>query len=390
MKKTKILFLTPLPPPFYGSAISSGSCLKILQSNNDFEVKNIKLNYSESFDDMGKFTLKKITGFISVIKRIVILSVKFKPDIVYIMPATGKLGIIRDFTIAILSKALNKNIIIHLRTRITEKERQKKVHNFLLKKAFSDSKVIVLGEELINDILPYSQKKNIYVLPNAIESTLTEKKFKIIKNRRLNTTTLRLVFISNMIKSKGWLKALQAASILDKMNSDFTFTFAGNWPSPKEETEFFKFIKKDKLSNKVNYQGYVNEKEKHKLLSDSDILIFPTEYPRETFGRVIIEAMEYGIPVIANSICSIPSIILHSKTGFLLKRNSPEEIVEYILAIKNKADLIKMGDLARKRFMTNYELSVFSDRFISILTNQLSNNSPQQQVPDHILADRYV
>jgi len=37
----KILFLSPLPPPHYGSAMSSKMCLEILQKSKDFEIKNI-------------------------------------------------------------------------------------------------------------------------------------------------------------------------------------------------------------------------------------------------------------------------------------------------------------------------------------------------------------
>lgn len=60
----KILFLSPLPPPLYGSAMSSEMCLDILKSDKRFDVQNVKLNYSRAMTDVGKLTLSKLYGII--------------------------------------------------------------------------------------------------------------------------------------------------------------------------------------------------------------------------------------------------------------------------------------------------------------------------------------
>lgn len=66
----KILFLSPLPPPYYGSAMSSQMCLNILKNSKDFEVRNIKLNYSKEMNDIGKINFNKIKGMLKVSKQI--------------------------------------------------------------------------------------------------------------------------------------------------------------------------------------------------------------------------------------------------------------------------------------------------------------------------------
>jgi hypothetical protein len=58
--KKKILFLSPLPPPNYGSAMSSKMCLDILRKSDLFEVSNIKINFAKKMDDVGVISLKKI------------------------------------------------------------------------------------------------------------------------------------------------------------------------------------------------------------------------------------------------------------------------------------------------------------------------------------------
>ena len=62
MENEKILFLSPLPPPYYGSAMSSEMCLNILKNSKDFQIENIKLNYSKEMSDVGKINTDKIKG----------------------------------------------------------------------------------------------------------------------------------------------------------------------------------------------------------------------------------------------------------------------------------------------------------------------------------------
>ena len=93
----KILFLSPMPPPHYGSAMSSEMCLEILKKSKDFEIRNIKLNYSKKMNDVGKINFDKIEGIFKVKTRIQKELREFKPDIIYFVPATTGLGLLRDW-----------------------------------------------------------------------------------------------------------------------------------------------------------------------------------------------------------------------------------------------------------------------------------------------------
>ena len=343
-----------------------------MESCEDFDIIHIRTNYSDTFDDIGRMSLKKAKGFINVILKIILVSIKSKPDLVYMMPATADFGYVRDFSFLMLLKLFRRNIILHLRAQITENDRSNWLKNKTLKLTFGNNQIIVLGKELVHNISPYVDPSNIFILPNAIKNNLTDDEFyKIIEQRKVEKT-LRLTFLSNMMKSKGWQKVLMAANILKIQAVDFKLTFAGSWPSNREEEDYYNMVKQYNLEEECRHIGYVNSEGKHELLSNSNILVFPTE--NDTFGRVIIEAMEYGIPVIANSVGAIPSIINHNKTGFLLSDNSPEEIAGYILYFIENRIMIKMGLSARKRFLNFYELNGFKKRFLKIIFKSLNRN----------------
>ena len=347
--------------------MSSEMCLDILKQSSCFEIKNIKVNYSHTLDDVEKISFKKITGYIIVVCKIIFYSIAFKPDLVYMMPATAGFAFIRDFSFSLLLKFLNRNIVFHLRTQLTEKDKKSAVKRYIFKIVFNNSGLIVLGKELEKDILAYLKNGEIFILPNAIPKTLRCKDYVLIEADRQSSKKLRLVFISNMFKSKGWPKTIEAAKILNMMDLDFSLTFAGSWPSDIVEKEFFNLIKKYNLENRIEYLGYVNKEKKNNLLANSDILIFPTEYKYEALPRVIIEAYEYGIPVISTRNGSIPSIISHNKTGFLVSSDIPGEIADHVISLSRKKYLVDIGREARKTFLSKYQLSVYRKGFLDII-----------------------
>lgn len=67
----------------------------------------------------------------------------------------------------------------------------------------------------------------------------------------------------------------------------------------------------------VEYIGEVGAREKDVLLGGARALLFPIDWP-EPFGLVMIEALACGTPVIGYRRGSVPEIIEHGKTGFIV------------------------------------------------------------------------
>ena len=77
----------------------------------------------------------------------------------------------------------------------------------------------------------------------------------------------------------------------------------------------------------VTFIGEIGEKDKGAFLGDAMALLFPIDWP-EPFGLVVVEAMANGTPVIAFGRGSVPEIIDHGITGFIV--GSIEEAVAAI------------------------------------------------------------
>ena len=67
----------------------------------------------------------------------------------------------------------------------------------------------------------------------------------------------------------------------------------------------------------VEFVGEISDREKSDFLGNALALIFPITWP-EPFGLVMIEAMATGTPVIAFKNGSVPEVIRHGQTGFIV------------------------------------------------------------------------
>jgi len=81
----------------------------------------------------------------------------------------------------------------------------------------------------------------------------------------------------------------------------------------------------------VEFIGEINESEKAGFLGNAAALLFPIDWP-EPFGLVMIEAMSCGTPVIAFRCGSVPEVIEHGTSGFIV--DSIEEAVEAVRTLK--------------------------------------------------------
>lgn len=67
----------------------------------------------------------------------------------------------------------------------------------------------------------------------------------------------------------------------------------------------------------VEFVGEINDGQKPAFLSGAQVLLFPIDWP-EPFGLVMIESMACGTPVIAFNCGSVPEVIDHGLTGFIV------------------------------------------------------------------------
>ncbi|HEU6441115.1 MAG TPA: glycosyltransferase family 4 protein [Microvirga sp.] len=108
----------------------------------------------------------------------------------------------------------------------------------------------------------------------------------------------------------------------------------------------------------VEFIGEINESEKADFLGEAAALLFPVDWP-EPFGLVMIEAMACGTPVIAFRCGSVPEVVEHGTSGFIV--DSVEEAVKAV-------DTLKVLDRAevRRCFLQRFTVERMAEHYLKI------------------------
>jgi glycosyltransferase involved in cell wall biosynthesis len=95
----------------------------------------------------------------------------------------------------------------------------------------------------------------------------------------------------------------------------------------------------------VRWLGYVSEQEKHRLLGGATAFVYPSIY--EGFGIPVLEALAYGVPVIACDTSSIPEVA--GPGAVLVPPSDPSELARAIDRVAASSALrASMGQRGRE------------------------------------------
>ena len=127
------------------------------------------------------------------------------------------------------------------------------------------------------------------------------------------------LFIGRMTPDKGAHTAVRVAEELK-----VPLIMAGK-VNEGPEREFFMSDIEPHLAGDIYFRGEVDHETKGELYRRARATLFPIQWP-EPFGLVMIESLACGTPVVAFRQGSVPEVIEHGRTGFIV--DTYEEFVE--------------------------------------------------------------
>ncbi|MCO4294644.1 glycosyltransferase family 4 protein [Solitalea sp. MAHUQ-68] len=110
----------------------------------------------------------------------------------------------------------------------------------------------------------------------------------------------------------------------------------------------------------IEFIGEIGETEKKIFLGNAAALLFPIDWP-EPFGMVMIEAMANGTPIIAFNKGSVPEIIDHGVTGFIVSNEQEAIEAVYNLPLIDRAECRRVfehrfgADVMARNYIKVYE-----------------------------------
>ena len=367
--KPKILFIMHMPPPVHGAAMVGQYIHDSEMINGEFESHYINLTTAKNLQDIGKVGMRKLFDFFTLLKITRRAVKNVKPQLVYVTPNACGGAFYKDFVVIEMLKRLGCKVVVHYHNKGVATHQDKWFDDILYKRFFKDIKVILLSECLYKDVKKYVKKEDTFICGNGIPN-VTEKSAcsDTVTSDDIDGKAPHVLFLSNLLISKGVVVLLDALNILKEKGSRFACDFVGGETVEMDAAMFQNEVTKRGLEDMVVYHGRKYGKDKEAFLNGADIFVFPTFYHNECFPLVLLEAMQHRLPCVSTTEGGIPGIIDEGKTGFLVPKYNAAILankIEFLLS--DSALRQRMGEAGREKFEKEFTLEVFEKRMAKIL-----------------------
>lgn len=195
------------------------------------------------------------------------------------------------------------------------------------------AKIICVSREAAKELGKNRFLNSDIVIYNGLSINFKSKR--ISDNLELKETNI-IGMIGALSERKGHDILFRALSIIKEYYKlPFKCLIIGGG-SNIDEARVRELIKKYKLDEDVILCGFVpNILDYYPLF---DVFIFPSvEY--ESCPMVILEAMSFGVPIIASNVGGVRELIFDEITGFIVPPRNPEKLAEYIVKILENPQL---------------------------------------------------
>ncbi|MGH2637417.1 MAG: glycosyltransferase family 4 protein, partial [Actinomycetota bacterium] len=132
-----------------------------------------------------------------------------------------------------------------------------------------------------------------------------------------------VIYVGRLVREKGVHQLLEAFA--RQREPDVSLVFVGDGPERRPLEQRSRTLD---VANRVRFTGAVAYDRIPAMIRHAEVLVLPSWY--EELGRVLVEAMAAGVPVVATRAGGIPSIVEHGVNGILVPPRDPESLAEAI------------------------------------------------------------
>lgn len=361
----KVVVVGQTPPPFGGQAVMIQALLD--GDYSTVELVHVRMDFSHHVDEIGSFRVRKLGHLAVTIARIAAARVRHRATTLYYPPAGPNLvPICRDLAILLCTRWMFRAVVFHFHASgLSEAySRLPAPLRPLYRFAYRNPDVALRLSELTPDDPAALGAARVHLVPNGVP------------DHCLGTAHERpggapaLLYVGVVSESKGVLVLLEACAILKKHGVAFRLNLVGAPQPATFAAVLTEAIEARGLENEVRLCGVQEGEDKWRLYREAAVFGFPTFFESEAFPVVLLEAMQFGLPVVATDWRGIPSIVEDGRTGFLVPPHDAGALAERMEALLGQPDLAQaMGARGRQRYLAHFTVEVFQRKMETILSS---------------------
>ena len=153
--------------------------------------------------------------------------------------------------------------------------------------------------------------------------------------------------------SKGTIPLLESVPAVAKAVPRVRFVIAGGRHPSIDDRTLERLLAENGRGRHVEILGHVPWKSLVDWYRAASLFVMPSYM--ETFGISCLEAMAFGLPVVASNTSALPEVVEDGVTGLLVPPGDPDALARAVIRLLGDPDLRRrLGEAGRKRVMERF------------------------------------
>lgn len=352
-----IVVVGQTPPPYGGQAVMIAKMLEGRYVHA--ELHHVRMAFARDMKDMGSMRLGKVFHVFWVVIQILFARVRRGADTLYYPPSGPKLApMLRDILILATTRWAFRRTLFHFHAAGTS-EAYAHLPRWLRPLfwlAYGRPYAAIRPSVHNPDDPGFLNALHSIVVPNGIDDDYVATGCPA----RLTGSICNILFVGVVTETKGVLILIEALALLKRRNLAVRVTLVGAIASEEIRAELARMIQRYGIEKDVTITGALTGSAKQLEYLRADIFCLPTFFESESFGLVVVEAMQHSIPVVVTAWRGVQSVVRAGGNGFLVPVNDADALADKLeILVQDPILRSRMGAAGRALYLQEYTLERF-------------------------------
>lgn len=219
--------------------------------------------------------------------------------------------------------------------------------------------------------------KHVAVIPNgfptgAAPQLTADEKEGVRRSYGVPAGAIMVICPARFSVEKGIEYLIDAVADPALAGSDIHTCLFGQGPLHKD---LVNRVRQHKLESRVHIFSPVPQEQLLRAMAAADALVLASPHG-EGFGRVLVESMMVGVPVLTTNVGAAPEFVRNERTGLLVPPRDSSALAAALLRLEDPTLRARLADTARREVVPQFDIEAVARQWYDLLLRVTRRRTP--------------
>lgn len=334
-----------VPPPASGQHKSVAHTLERLRGDPRFRVDHVAYLFAEQMEDQGRLRLAKVVEVLRVAWRLIAARRRDRIDVfLHPISGTGTIAAVKDAALAAVAGIVARRVVLQFHGGgHAEAWADPTLLQRVLGRALGRADAAIVHAPMHRRDPEHLGIRYVHVVPHRIPDRYEASLRAASRTPGRETTVL---YVGHLGPHRGTEELIASVSQLRSELGDVRLALVGDVSQGYSRDQLARALDRAGPSAVTHY-GSLTGAALDARFADADVFAFPSVFVAESFGLVLVEALMWGLPIVATDWRASREILAGDDLDVVLHPTEPELGPQLTSALRETIVALREGRTPR-------------------------------------------